>query len=73
MVVLMADEHALTCPSQAADLIIFLQPLQSRKHRRVLFGLGILGTEGVVAEGIQADGLGLVAVEVFGKDRAAVT
>lgn len=51
-------------------LVMFFQALQSRKHRRILLRLAILGAEGVVAQRIQANSFGLVRIEIFGIDRA---
>ena len=49
VVVLVADQDALACPSHTTCLVVFLQSLQSRKDRGILFGLGIFGAESVVA------------------------
>jgi hypothetical protein len=67
MVVFVADQHALARPPHAMLLVVFFQPLQSRKHRRIFFWLAIFGAECVVAEGVEADRLRLVCVEVFGE------
>ena len=67
MVVLMADQHALARAPHAVLRVVFLQPLQPRKHRRIFFRLAIFGAECVVAEGVEADRLRLVRVEVFGE------
>jgi uncharacterized membrane-anchored protein len=52
VVVLVADEYAFTCSAHAMFLVVFFEALQSRKHRRILFWLTILGAECVVAERI---------------------
>jgi hypothetical protein len=66
VVVLMADQDAFTCSPHAMLLIVFLQSLQARKHRRVFLRLAILCSERVVAERVQTNRLWLVCVEVFG-------
>jgi hypothetical protein len=67
MVVLMADQHALARPPHPVLRVVFLEPLQPREHRGVFFWLAIFGAECVVAEGVEADRLRLVRVEVFGE------
>jgi hypothetical protein len=52
-------------------LIVFFQTLQAREHRRILFWLAIFCPECVVAQRIQADGLGLIRIEVLRKGGAA--
>jgi len=47
---------------------VFFESLQSRKYRGILFWLAILGSERVVAEREQADGFGLITVEILGND-----
>jgi len=71
VVVLVADQDAFASPSHAMLRVVFFQSLQSRKDRRVLFWLAIFGSECVVAQGEQANRLGLVAVEVLGNHGAA--
>ena len=68
MIMLVAYQDALACPAHAMLGIVFFQSLQARQNRRVLLWLAIFGAKGVVAEWVQADGLGLVGVEVLGKD-----
>lgn len=50
MVMLMADQYSFARPSHAMQLVVLLQPLQSRNDRRVFFRLIFLGAEGVVAQ-----------------------
>lgn len=71
VVVLVADQDAFASPSHAMLRVVFFQSLQSRKDRRILFWLAIFGSECVVAQGEQANRLGLVAVEVLGDDGTA--
>lgn len=70
MVVLVADQNGLTRPSHAMFVVVFFESLQAREHRWILLRLAILGAECVVAERVQADSLGLVRIEVLGKDGA---
>ena len=70
MVVFVADQDALTCSSHAMFLVMLFESLQSRKHGGVFFRLAIFCSKGVIAERIQADGLGLICVEVLGKNGA---
>jgi len=65
---LMTDKDALACASHAMLCIVFFESLQARKYRGVLFWLAILGSERIVTKREQADGFGLIAVEVFGDD-----
>lgn len=68
MVVLVADEDALAGAPHAVHDIVLFEALEAREHRGVFFGLRFLGAKGVVGEGIQPDGFGLVAVEALGED-----
>lgn len=68
MVMLMADQHALARAAHAMLVVVLLQPLQARKHARVLLGLRLLGAERVVGQRVQADRGRLLAGEVFGGD-----
>lgn len=67
MIVLVADQDALACPAHAMFGVMFFQSLQTRQDRRILLWLPIFGAKCVVAEWVQADGLGLAGVEVLGK------
>lgn len=49
VVVLMADQNAFARPSHTTCLVVFLQSLQPRQDRGILFGLSIFGAESVVA------------------------
>jgi uncharacterized membrane-anchored protein len=66
VVVLMADQDAFACSAHAMLLVVFFEALQSRKYRWVLFWLSVFCAKGVVAQRVQADGLGLVGVEILG-------
>lgn len=68
VVVFVADQDPLARPAHAMLVVMFFQPLQSRQHRGVLFGLVLLGSEVVVAEGVEADRFWLVGGEGFGED-----
>ena len=63
VVVLVADEDALAGAPHAVRVVMLLQPLQPRDHRRVLLGLRLLDAERVVGQRVQADGFRLVRVE----------
>ena len=66
----MADKNALTCSPHTMLLVVFFKSLEARENRRILLWLSILSTKCVVAEGVEADCLGLVRIEIFGEDRA---
>ena len=68
MVVLMADEDALACPSHAMLGVVLLETLQPSQYRGIFFRLGFLGPKRVVAEWVQPDRLGLVFEEGEGDD-----
>lgn len=71
VVVLVADQDALTSSSHAVFLIVLLESLQPRKYRGIFLWLAILRPERVVAEWVQSNRLRLVRVEVFG-ERGAI-
>ena len=71
MVVFVADQNALARPAHTMLFVVLFKSLQPCKHRRILFRLAILCAERVVTERVEAYGLGLVRVEVLGKDGAA--
>lgn len=66
MVVLMTHQNALASPSHTMKAIVLFEALQPCQHRRILFWLRLLGTKGVVRQGIQADGFRLLCGEVLG-------
>jgi len=70
VIVLMTDENALTRPSHAILLVMFLESLQSGKNRGVFFGLCLFCAKGVVAERVQTNSPGLVSIEVKWLDRS---
>jgi len=72
VVVLVTDQNSLTRPAHAMLLVVFLEALQARKHRRILFWLTVLGTECIVAERVEAYRLWLVAVEILGECGPAI-
>ena len=65
VVVLVADENPFAGPSHAMLVVVFFQAPEPCKDRGVFFWLVFFGAEGVVAEGIEANGFGLVGVEGF--------
>jgi len=69
MVVFVADENAFAGAPHAVLGVVFFETLEAREDGGVFFGLGFFCAEGVVGEGIEADCLGLVAVEGFGEER----
>lgn len=66
----MADEDALACPSHAMFLVVLFKSLQAREYGGVFFWLTIFCAECVVAQRVEAYGLGLFCVEVLGEDGA---
>lgn len=71
VVVLVADEDALAGAAHAMLVVVLFEALQAGQHGGVFFGLGFLGAEGVVAQRIQANGVGLVGIEFLGQDGAS--
>ena len=67
MVVLVAHQDTLASAAHAMFFVVFLQSLQTRQHRRILFRLLFFGTKGVIAEREEADGRRLVRVKSFGE------
>jgi hypothetical protein len=65
VIVLVADQNALTCPPHAMFLVVFLESLQACKYRGIFFWLSILCSESIIAKRIQADCLGLIRIEIF--------
>lgn len=70
VVVLVADEDGFRGAPHAMLVVVLFEALQAREHRGVFLWLPIFGAEGVVAERVEADCLGLVGVEVLGQDGA---
>ena len=68
MVVLVADQDAFAGAPHAVLRIMLFEALQSQNDRGILFWLAIFCSECVVAQRIQANRLGLVAIEVLGDD-----
>ena len=69
--VLVADEDAFAGAAHAMLFVVFLQSVETREDGRVFFGLVLFRAEGVVTEGVEADGFGLVGGEGSGEDGAA--
>ena len=67
MVVLVADEDAFAGAAHAVDDVMLLEAFEAREDGGVFFGLGFFRAEGVVGEGEEADGFGLVAIEGVGE------
>ena len=65
---LMANENALAGPAHAMLLVVLLQSFQPRKDRRIFLRLCLLGTESVIAEREESNGLWLVVAERFRDD-----
>ena len=63
MVVLVADQDTLASAAHAMFFVVFLQSLQTRQHRRILFWLLLFGAKGVIAERKEADGRRLIRVK----------
>ncbi len=49
------DEDAFDSPAHTKIFIIVLKPLQTRRDRRILFWLGLLGAESKVGQRIEVD------------------
>lgn len=69
VVVFVADQDAFAGSAHAVLRVVLFEALQSRKDGGIFFRLAIFCPERVVAQRIQANRLGLVAVEVLGDDR----
>ena len=69
MVVFVADEDTFAGSAHAVLFIVLFEAFKAREDRGVFFWLGLFGAEGVVGEGVEADGFRLVAVEGFGEKR----
>ena len=65
-----ADEHTFACSAHAMMLVVLFETLQAGEDRRVFFGLGLFGDEGVVLEWIEANCLGLLGRKAFGENRS---
>ena len=63
MVVFVAHEDALASAAHAVGNIMLFEALEARQNRRVLLRLGLLDSESVVRQRVQADCGGLVRVE----------
>lgn len=68
MIVFVADEDAFAGSAHAVLGVVFFEALEAREHGGVFFGLRFFGAEGVVGEGVEADCLGLIAVEGVGEE-----
>lgn len=69
MVVFVADEDSFAGSAHAMLIIVLFEAFEAREDGGVFFWLRLFGSEGVVGEGVEADGFGLVAVEGFGEER----
>lgn len=63
MAMLVAYQNSLTGSAHAVLLIMFLQPLETGKHGRVLLRLVLFGAKGVVRQRVQTNSFWLVAGE----------
>lgn len=63
MAMLMAYQNSLTGSAHAILLVMFLQPLETSKHGRVLLRLVLFGAKGVVRQRVQTNSFWLVAGE----------
>lgn len=70
VVMFVADQDPLARPAHAMLIVMLFQPLQSRQHRGILFGLVLLGSKVVIAEGVEADRFGLVGGKGFRENGA---
>lgn len=68
MVVFVTDEDPFAGSAHAMVLEVFFETAEAREDRGVFFWLGFFGAEGVVGEGVEPDGFGLVAIEGVGEE-----
>lgn len=68
MVVFVADQNSFACSPHSMLFIVFFQTLQTCEYRRIFLRLVFFGAKGIVAEGIEPDGFGLVGRKSFGED-----
>jgi hypothetical protein len=64
--VLVADQDPFGGAPHPVQGVVFFEAFEARGDGGVFLGLGFFGAEGVVGEGVEADGLGLVGVEIKG-------
>ena len=69
MIVFVADEDSFAGSAHAVLIIVLFEALEASENGGVFFWLGLFGAEGVVGEGVEADGFRLVAVKGFGEKR----
>jgi len=69
VIVFVADEDSFAGAAHTVLDIVLFETFEARKHRRVFFRLRLFGAEGVVREGVETDGLRLIAVEGLGEKR----
>lgn len=67
MVVFVADQNSFARSPHSMKFIVLLQALQACKYRRVFLRLIFFGAKGVVAEGIEPYGFGLIGGKGFGE------
>jgi len=63
MVMFVTNKNAFASSSHSMSDIVLFEALKACQDRGVFFRLSFLGAEGIVREGIEADCIGLVAVE----------
>lgn len=68
MAMFVAHQNPLAGPAHAILLVMFLQSLETSKHRRVLLRLVLFGTKGVIRQRVKTNSFWLVAGEVCGED-----
>lgn len=69
MVVFVANEDSFAGSAHTVLFIVLFEAFEAREDGGVFFWLGFFGAEGVVGEGVEPNGFGLVAVERFGEKR----
>lgn len=64
-----ADENAFAGAAHTMLGVVLFETFEAREDGGVFFRLGFFRAEGVVGEGVEADCLGLIAIEGFWKER----
>lgn len=65
VIMLMANQYTLACPSHAMLLVVLFQPFQPCDNRRIFFWLCFFGAKGIVRKRVEANRLWLVRVKVL--------
>jgi hypothetical protein len=66
--VFVAHKNSLAGAAHTMELVVLLKPLKTGNNRRILLWLGLLSSECVVGQWVEANGLWLLCGEVLGND-----